>query len=177
MENLNFDRPLGLGMNSLVEGRGDHLGSISPIGHFGDLSDEISSIQQIKIIADYFRVSYPYLCRPTDVKPKLREVRHESSLCRQDMDGLLPVAFKKNTLRSYESVITHFCRDHGNVELEELTVDLVQSFLESITNGRKPQTRKIRFAHITSFFNFVHNNPRTAKRCETSDEWIENLYG
>ena len=61
-------------------------------------------------------------------------------------------------MRSYESVITPFCRDHGNLELEELTVDLVQAFLESITNGRKPQTRKIRFAHLTSFFNFVHNN-------------------
>ena len=35
---------------------------------------------------------------------------------------------------------------------------IVQAFLESITNGRKPQTRKIRFAHLTSFFNFVHNN-------------------
>jgi integrase/recombinase XerD len=55
-------------------------------------------------------------------------------------------------------VITPFCRDHGNRELEELTVDLVQAFLESITNGRKPQTRKIRFAHLTSFFNFIHNN-------------------
>ena len=43
----------------------------------------------------------------------------------------------KKTLRSYESVITPFCRDYGNLELEELTVDFVQSFLESITNGRK----------------------------------------
>jgi hypothetical protein len=59
---------------------------------------------------------------------------------------------QKNTLRSYESVITPFCRDHGNRELEEFTVE------ESITNGRKPRTRKIRFAHLTSFFNFIHNN-------------------
>jgi site-specific recombinase XerD len=64
----------------------------------------------------------------------------------------------KNTLRSYESVITPFCRDHGNLELEGLTVDLIRALLESITTGRKTQTRKIRFAHLTSFFNFVHNN-------------------
>jgi integrase len=101
---------------------------------------------------------YPYLRRPIRVKPKPKEVRHESFPRRQDLDGLSPVAFKKNTLRSYESVITPFCRDHGNRGLEELTVDLVQAFLESITNGRKPQTRKIRFAHLTSFFNFIHNN-------------------
>lgn len=74
------------------------------------------------------------------------------------MDGLSPVTFKINTLRSYDSVITPFCRKQGNRELEELTVDLVQAFLESITNGRKPQTRKIRFAHLASFFNFIHNN-------------------
>jgi hypothetical protein len=30
-------------------------------------------------------------------------------------------------------VITPFCRDHANLKLEELTVDLVQAFLESIT--------------------------------------------
>jgi len=101
---------------------------------------------------------YPYLRRPIHVKPKPKEVRHEGSLCRKDLDGLSPVPFKKNTLRSYESVITPFCRDHGNLELEELTVDIVQAFLEGITNGRKPQTQKIRFAHLTSFFNFIHNN-------------------
>jgi hypothetical protein len=55
-------------------------------------------------------------------------------------------------------VIAPFCRYYGNLELEELTVDIVQSFLERITNGRKPQTRKIRFGHLTSFFNFVRNN-------------------
>ena len=49
---------------------------------------------------------------------------------------------KKNILRFYESVITPLCRDHGNLELEELTVDRVQAFPETITNGRKPQTQK-----------------------------------
>jgi len=44
---------------------------------------------------------------------------------------------QKNILRSYESEITPFCRDPGNLELEEPTVDIVQTFLESITNGRK----------------------------------------
>ena len=102
--------------------------------------------------------------------PNHKEVRHESRLCRQDLDGLSPVPLKKNTLRSYESEITRFCRDHGNLELEELTVDLVQAFLESLTNGRKPQTRKIRFAHLTSFFNFAYNNlsPDFQNPCNSS---------
>jgi hypothetical protein len=77
-------------------------------------------------------------------------------------------------LRSYESVITPFCRDHGNRELEELTVDLVQAFLESITNGRKPQTRKIRFAHS----NLSTTQRYLGKITDTEAmRWIENLYG
>jgi hypothetical protein len=85
----------------------------------------LSAIQQTEIISDWLRVSFSYLGGPSCVKPKPKEVRHESSLCRQDLDGLSPVAFKKNTLRSYESVITPFCRDHGNRDLEKLTFDLV----------------------------------------------------
>jgi hypothetical protein len=65
---------------------------------------------------------------------------------------------QKNTIPSYELVITPFCRDHGNLELEELNVDLVQVFLESITNSSKHQTRKSRFTQLASFFNFIHNN-------------------
>jgi integrase/recombinase XerD len=66
-------------------------------------------------------------------------------------------------------VITPFCREHGNLELEELKSEIVQAFLESITNGRKPQTRKIRFAHLTQFFNFVHNNliPKYQNPCDS----------
>jgi hypothetical protein len=27
-----------------------------------------------------------------------------------------------------------------------------------ITEGRKPQTKRIRFGHLTAFFNFIKNN-------------------
>lgn len=55
------------------------------------------------------------------------------------------------------------------MEMEELTVDTIQEFLESITTGRKPQTREIRYAHLTSFFNFVHNNliPKFQNPCDS----------
>jgi integrase/recombinase XerD len=53
--------------------------------------------------------------------------------------------------------------------MEELTVDTIQEFLESITTGRKPQTRKIRYPHLTSFFNFVLNNliPKFQNPCDS----------
>jgi hypothetical protein len=106
-------------------------------------------------------------------------------------------------LRSYEPVIAPFRRDHDELEVEELTLEIVQAFLESITTGRKPQTRKIRFAHLSSFFNFVRNNlnPDFQNPCNSpilcklfrpkittqrylgkitdteAMKWIENLYG
>jgi hypothetical protein len=60
------------------------------------MSDEISGTQRSKIIVDLFSISYPYLRRPTHVKPKPKEVRHENSICRQNLDGLSPVALKKH---------------------------------------------------------------------------------
>jgi len=38
------------------------------------MSDEMSETQQFKIIADTFCIFYPYLCRTTYVKSKLKEV-------------------------------------------------------------------------------------------------------
>ena len=32
------------------------------------------------------------------------------------------------------------------------------SFLNDITEGRKPQTKRTRFSHLTAFFNFTKNN-------------------
>jgi integrase len=35
---------------------------------------------------------------------------------------------------------------------------MVLTFLNGITEGRKSQTKKTRFAHLTAFFNFIKNN-------------------
>ena len=35
------------------------------------MSDEITMLQQAKIITGLFRISYPYLVRPVHVKPEL----------------------------------------------------------------------------------------------------------
>ena len=53
-----------------------------------DLSDEITIPKPIRIITDLCRISFSYLPRPNKVKPKLKQVSHESSLCRKDLYGL-----------------------------------------------------------------------------------------
>jgi len=44
---------------------------ISPIWHFGDLSDGITMVQLLKIMTDLFRISYSYQHRAARVKSKL----------------------------------------------------------------------------------------------------------
>ena len=64
----------------------------------------------------------------------------------------------QNTIRAYKELVERFCQDNGDKDLKGLTTDDVLDFLTGITEGKKPQTRKTRFSHLTSFFNFTRNN-------------------
>ncbi|MBW2239998.1 MAG: site-specific integrase, partial [Deltaproteobacteria bacterium] len=64
----------------------------------------------------------------------------------------------KNTIRAYKELMERFCQENGDKDLKELTSDDVLDFLNGITEGKKSQTRKTRFSHLTSFFNFTKNN-------------------
>ena len=46
----------------------------------------------------------------------------------------------------------------GDHQLDELTVDDIMNFLNQLTAGCKPQTKRIRYAHLSAFFNFTKNN-------------------
>ena len=63
-----------------------------------------------------------------------------------------------NTIRAYKELMERFCQENGDKDLKELTSDDVLDFLNGITEGKKSQTRKTRFSHLTSFFNFTKNN-------------------
>ena len=64
----------------------------------------------------------------------------------------------QNTIRAYKELMERFCQVSGDKDLKELTSDDVLDFLNGITEGKKSQTRKTRFSHLTSFFNFTRNN-------------------
>ena len=53
---------------------------------------------------------------------------------------------KKNTTRAYKSLISKFCKDFGDYEIRQ------------VTDGCKPQTKRVRFARLCSFFNFIKTN-------------------
>lgn len=67
------------------------------------------------------------------------------------------------------AIIARFCQEFGDVELDQITPDDVLSFLNQLTNGNKPYTKRIRYSHLSTFFNFVRNNidPESGNPCDT----------
>ena len=65
---------------------------------------------------------------------------------------------KKNTVRAYEFTIAKFNQNFANLNIKEVSTDDILDFMTHITGGRKPQTKRIRFSHLTAFFNFLRTN-------------------
>ena len=65
---------------------------------------------------------------------------------------------KENSIRAYKLVLTQLCDEFGTENLEEITTERILSFLNRITKDRKQQTKKTRYSHLLSFFNFIKNN-------------------
>jgi integrase len=74
-----------------------------------------------------------------------------------------------NTLKSYESALAAFLAEFRDRQIGEITTEEILSFLNRVTEGKKPQTRRIRYAQLSAFFNFVRNNldPEFRKPCDT----------
>ena len=70
---------------------------------------------------------------------------------------MLPIR-KKNTVRAYRLIINKFCTDFGAEDLTELSSEKILHFFNIVTEGCKPQTKRVRFFHLSSFFNFLKNN-------------------
>ena len=65
---------------------------------------------------------------------------------------------KKNTIRSYQQTLSKFSHEHGEKDLKTLTPDVMLSFLNKTTEGKKQNTRRTRYSYMTAFFNFIRNN-------------------
>ena len=84
--------------------------------------------------------------------------------------------WKKNTVRSYQSVIERFCQDFGNCEIDQITPDDVRFFLNSITIGNRPYTKRVRYSHLSTVFNFFRNNIDSAIGNPCDTPMIRKLY-
>ena len=65
---------------------------------------------------------------------------------------------KSNTVRAYEFTIAKFNQNFANLNIKGVSTDDILDFMTRIAEGRKPQTKRIRFSHLTAFFNFMKIN-------------------
>jgi hypothetical protein len=65
---------------------------------------------------------------------------------------------KEYTVRAYEFTIAKFNQNYATLNLSEVSTDGILNFMTQFTEGRKPQTKRIRFSHLNAFFNFMKNN-------------------
>ncbi len=65
---------------------------------------------------------------------------------------------KKNAIRAYQFTIAKFNQNYANLTLNDVSTDDILDFMTQITEGRKPQTKRIRFSHLTAVFNFLRYN-------------------
>ena len=83
---------------------------------------------------------------------------------------------KKNTLRSYQAVIEPFCREFDDRHIGQVTPDEILSFLNRLTDGNKPYTKRVCFSQLSCFFNFVRNNIDSGSVNPGGTPMIRKLY-
>jgi integrase len=62
---------------------------------------------------------------------------------------------KQRTIYSYEYLLRKFGEIFADRLLESMTVDEIYHFLENLTEGFSKATRRLRYAQIKTFFNFI----------------------
>jgi len=62
---------------------------------------------------------------------------------------------RQRTIDSYQALLGTFEQAHGNRSLDSLQSDEMYQFLEHFTEGSAKSTRRLRYAQLKAFFNFI----------------------
>ena len=83
--------------------------------------------------------------------------------------GVSQASFKKNTLKTYQSILSKFTAQFGERDPNTVTSEEILPFLTEINQGTKQLTKRTRYSQLTSFFNFVIQNldPNFRSPCDT----------
>ncbi len=65
---------------------------------------------------------------------------------------------KKISLRNYEYILRKFQGHFNDIELSSITSDGILSFMVTVSDGTKQNTKKLRFTLLSDFFNYIHNS-------------------
>jgi integrase/recombinase XerD len=90
--------------------------------------------------------------------------------------GISQVPLKKNTLRTYQPVLSKLSAQFGERELESITPDEILSFLTGINQSTKQSTKRTRYSQLASFFNFITQNHDPNFRSPCSAPMLKKLY-
>jgi len=103
-------------------------------------------------------------------------VRHEGVSRYPMFAGVSQTSFKRNTLKTYQHILSKLTLHFGERELNSLTPEEVLFFLTSINQGTKQLTKRTRYSQLTSFFNFITQNldPDFRSPCDTP--MLKKLY-
>ena len=76
---------------------------------------------------------------------------------------------KPNTLRAYHTILTKFSAQFAERDCHDLSTDEALSFLNKLTQHTKKQTKRTRYAHLSSFFNFIRTtiDHSVINQCDT----------
>jgi integrase/recombinase XerD len=83
--------------------------------------------------------------------------------------GVSQASFKKNTIKTYQSILSKLTTQFGERDLNSLTPEEILSFLTQINQNTKQATKRTRYSQLTSFFNFITQNldPNFRSPCDT----------
>jgi len=76
---------------------------------------------------------------------------------------------KTNTIRNYELILSRFCSQFGEREVESITNEEILTFLTKLTEGTKQSTKRLRYSLLSGFFNFIKSSvdPLFQNPCDT----------
>ena len=130
------------------------------------------TIKLTKIIADTIWIHYAYLRRFMNVKLKTqKEVNHENFSSCKNLDRLPCYQFQKKIPSVHRWIINKFCTNFGGEDLTELSSEKILHFFNIVTEGCKPQTKRVRVSHGFEYcqsLGFIARLSKKSYNCEFS---------
>ena len=83
---------------------------------------------------------------------------------------------RKRTKDSYRYLLEHLINQFTDSHVEAITPDQIYQFLESLTVHAAKSTRRLRYAQLKAFFNFLINEKRHAMRNPCQDSIIVKAF-
>jgi integrase/recombinase XerD len=103
-------------------------------------------------------------------------VYHESLSRYPLLAGVSETSFKKNTIKTYQSILSKLTTQFGERELNSLAPEEILSFLTQINQNTKQTTKRTRYSQLISFFNFISQNLDRNFRSPSDTPMLKKFY-